>query len=75
MGIDKKHYSILIRNSETRFISYKQLLNDLFKSKKLYREDDFEWMRIFLRDLKNIEERFLKMLINEWTEIKQDNGY
>lgn len=75
MNTQKQHFSTLISNSERRFIDYKQMLGDLFKEKKLYQPDDFEWMRLHLRDLKNIEEHFLKSLIHEWTEIKADYGY
>jgi len=74
MKTDKEHYTTIIRNAESRFISYKKLLGGLFKDTKLYAPDDFEWMRTYLRDLKNDDERFLKMMIREWSEIKQSIG-
>jgi|APSaa5957512576_1039674.scaffolds.fasta_scaffold03793_6 hypothetical protein len=75
MNTYKQHFACLIRNSERRFIDYKQMLGELFKEKKLYQPDDFEWMRLHLRELKNNEERFWKSVVNEWTELKQNYGY
>jgi len=75
MNTQKQYFAPLIVKSERRFIDYKQMLGNLFKEKKLYQPDDFEWMRLHLRDLKNMEEQFLKSLIREWTEIKADYGY
>ena len=65
---------LLINHSEKRFIEYKELLSQLFKDKKLYQAEDFEWLRIHLKEMKTIEEKSLKSLVNEWTEIKQNNG-
>lgn len=70
----KIYHSTLIKNSELRFISYKVLLGDLFKEKKLYHADDFEWLRIHFKELKTFEERIWKALVNEWTTIKQEYG-
>lgn len=70
----RAHFSYLISRTETRYVSYKKLLENLFKEKKMYENKDFEWLRTHFREMKNFEERILKSLVNEWTEIKQDNG-
>ncbi len=70
----KEHYKLLITNSEQRLISYKKQLTELYKDKNLYVTEDFEWLRIYFKEMKTIEERFWKSLVVEWTEIKKDYG-
>lgn len=67
----KEHYSTLITHHEQRFISYKKLLAELYKERDLY---DIESSRVHFKEMKNIEEKFWKALVTEWTEVKQNYG-
>ena len=60
----------LIKNSEERFISYKKLLEDLNRNKKSLiadgiPEEDIAWFNSLLRDNKNEEEKYMKLLVIE----------
>ena len=54
----------LIKFTEERYISYKKLLEDVFKSKESFPQGDelTEWYKEFLREGKNKEEGKLKEL-------------
>jgi hypothetical protein len=68
-------YTKLISETEKRYVSYKELLEELHKNKNLYNLEDFEWYKTHLKEMKNFEEKLLKSLVKEWTEIKMNNGY
>jgi hypothetical protein len=58
----------LIKNSEDRFKSYKQLLESVYKDTEFDKESDFYiWYIKYLREMKNMEESWLKELIDEKT--------
>jgi len=50
----------LIKNSEERSISYKKLLEELYKNKI-----NVEWYNNLLRESKNFEQSWLKKLVEE----------
>jgi hypothetical protein len=52
---------MFIRNTEERIADYKKQLEDLFKDKTIDKNDEnFIWLKEFLREQKNFEERQLK---------------
>lgn len=59
----------LIQKSEARFVSYKKLIEEVYKDKINFPPDDefIIWYKNFLRDNKNDEEIWLKKLIKEKT--------
>jgi len=59
---DRQYLKFIIRKTEERFLSYKKLLEDAFKSKI-----DLEWYKEHLREMKNYEEHSLKVLNAEMT--------
>ncbi len=64
-----------IRNSEARLISTKKMLEENFKLKNQYKDDEealkfIEELKDSLRDSKNSEEKRLKHLQEEMHEIK-----
>lgn len=59
---DRLYLKFIIRKTEERFLSYKKLLEDAFKSKI-----DSEWYKEHLREMKNYEEHSLKVLNTEMT--------
>ncbi len=63
----------LIRNSEERFISYKKLLEEVFKDKINFPLEDklTIWYKEYLRESKSNEENYLKKLIKEKEYLNQ----
>ena len=59
----------LIKNSEERLISYKQLLGDVGRNRDIFPPDDgvVIWYKELLHWAKNDEEKWLKKLIEERT--------
>lgn len=72
---NEKYYSSLISNTEKRYVSYKKQIADLYKNKNIIVPEDFDWFMNSLKESKNFEEKLLKSLIKEWTEMKIDYGY
>ena len=62
-----------IKFTEERYISYKKMLEDLFKDKASFPPGDelVEWYKEFLRDGKNTEEKYLKELRLEMEHFRQ----
>lgn len=68
-----KHW---IKFTEERYISYKQMLETLFKDKTVYEPGDWRieftvWFKEHLREMKNHEEGNLKKLHIEYQHIKE----
>ena len=63
----EKHLQTLIRNTETRFLSYKGMLERFHKDFQLMESvgEDLKWYRSLIRDLKNADEILLKKLQTE----------
>lgn len=63
----------LVRNAEYRYISYKQMLDDLFRGKSNFIVGDelIEWYKELLREGKNTAESDLKTLREELTDFRQ----
>jgi hypothetical protein len=59
----------LIKNAEERVLSYKQLLEEVSRNKKIFSgEDDLiVWFKNLLREAKNFEQNRLKDLVEEKT--------
>lgn len=51
---------VIVKNSEDRYVSYKNLLAEMYKTSGV--ED---WFKEFLREMKNLEEGWLKKLVEE----------
>jgi hypothetical protein len=51
---------ILIKSSEDRYVSYKKILEEMYKISGIP-----EWFREILRDGKNVEQGWLKKLVEE----------
>ena len=50
----------LIRNTEERYVSYKKMLDEIFKT-----PGETEWFKEILRDGRNTEQTLLKKLVEE----------
>ncbi len=59
-----------LRNSELRINSYKTILKDIYNKKEtVLKEEDFEWCKHTVREFKNQEEKWRKVLANELEKI------
>lgn len=63
----------LVRNSEYRYISYKQMLDDFFRGKSNFKvgDDLIDWYKELLREGKNTAESDLKHFREELTDFRQ----
>lgn len=63
----------IIKNTEERYISYKKMLEDLFKNKAIFdpNESSVSWYKDFLRESKNYEESLLGKLRDEQQNHRQ----
>lgn len=65
----EKNLKQIIKNTEERLISYKKLLEESNRDKKSFPINDelVEWYKSLLREYKNLDQNFLKKLIEEKT--------
>jgi hypothetical protein len=63
----------LIRFTEERYVSYKKMLEDIFKDKETFPpgEEFTEWFKSDLREMKNREENDLKSLREEIRHLRE----
>ncbi len=60
----------LLRNSELRVANYKTLLKDIYNIKEtVFSKEDFEWCKHTVREFKNQEDKWRKLLVNELEKI------
>lgn len=69
----EEHLKEFVRSTEERYISYKKMLEDMFKHKDSFPQGDelTEWYKELLRDGKNRAESDLKTLREELTDYRQ----
>jgi hypothetical protein len=69
----EEHLKNLVRSYEERYISYKKLLEDIFKNKSFFPDGDefVEWYKELLREGKNSSESSLKEFREELTDFRQ----
>ena len=66
----------LIKNTEERVAWYKSQLENISRYKKEYvaediSKEDYDWYKEYIRDQKSTNERFLKSLVEEQTNLNQ----
>ena len=67
----KQELATLVNNHEIRHVEYKNMLENLHKTKKEYNPEDFEYLSALIREYKNENEKCMKELRKEVEHFNQ----